>query len=220
MSRRFDLIIFDWDGTLMDSANRIVEAFFASIDDINGPPRTRNDVLNIIGLGMMEAIQTLYPDADADFCEQLRDRYRYHYLENKNVPESTLFDGAEELLQQLNERDYLLAVATGKARRGLTRVFEETGMGEYFHTSRCADECFSKPHPQMVQEIMEQFAIEPDKTLMIGDTEYDLQMARNAGAHALGVTYGVHSLERLLSCEPLDCVHNMTELNIWLDNHA
>lgn len=220
MPRRFDLIIFDWDGTLMNSAERIVSAFQASIEDLNGPDRTQNDILNIIGLGMMEAIQTLYPDAEPAFCEQIRDRYRYHFLENPEVPSSSLFDGAEELLQCLNENDYLLAVATGKARRGLRQVFEETGMGDYFHTSRCADECFSKPHPQMIQEIMEQFGIEPQKTLMIGDTEYDLQMANNAGVSSLGVSYGVHALERLEECQPLDCVHSMDELRIWLDKHA
>jgi phosphoglycolate phosphatase len=220
MSRRFDLIIFDWDGTLMNSAERIVSAFLASIEDLNGPGRTQNDILNIIGLGMMEAIQTLYPDADETFCEQLRDRYRYHFLENPQVPSSSLFEGAEKLLQRLNEDDYLLAVATGKARRGLSQVFDETGMGDYFHTSRCADECFSKPHPQMIQEIMEQFAVDPERTLMIGDTEYDLQMANNAGVSSLGVSYGVHALERLEQCQPLDCVHSLDELAIWLGNHA
>jgi len=203
----------------MNSAEGIVCAFQKSIEDIEAPARTDNDILNIIGLGLIEAVQALYPGTDEAFCDILSERYRHHYVENNTI-ESHMFDGAESLLQELNERDYLLALATGKARRGLKRVFEDTGMDKYFHSSRCADECFSKPHPQMVEELMDQFGCTPDRTLMIGDTEYDLQMAKNAGAHGLGVSYGVHGLERLQQCEPLDCVHSLEELTRWLRQNA
>ncbi|VAX07530.1 Similar to phosphoglycolate phosphatase, clustered with ribosomal large subunit pseudouridine synthase C [hydrothermal vent metagenome] len=209
------LIVFDWDGTLMDSEARIVDCMRASIEDLSLAPRTRQQMTEIIGLGLAEALAILYPEGTAAQHTALTDRYRYHFVEVNQTP-SALFPGVETMLAELNAQGHFLAVATGKGRRGLDRVLEETNTGQYFHTTRCADESFSKPHPQMLQEIMDSLGVESNDTLMIGDTEYDLQMANNASVQSLAVSYGVHHLERLLNCNPLDCVDDISALRHWL----
>lgn len=213
MQKPFELIVFDWDGTLMDSEAHIVASMEHSIADLNLPRREKAAIRDIIGLGLREAILKLYPDADDTLCQQLVDRYRYHFFADD--PCET-FPGAGELLAALSGQGYLLAVATGKGRRGLDRVLESTGFHEFFHATRCADETHSKPHPQMLEEIMEVLGVEPHQTLMVGDTEYDLQMAQNAGTAALAVSYGVHDMERLMACQPLACIHALHEMTDWL----
>lgn len=215
MTHRLNLLVFDWDGTLMDSEARIVACIQAAIEDLGLEPREVAAVRNIIGLGLSEAISTLYPGCDNTLVASMTDRYRYHFL-TANPTRSELFPGAEETIRGLGEAGYLLAVATGKGRRGLDLVLEETGLGKYFHATRCADETFSKPHPQMLEELMDELGTAPGETLMIGDTEYDMQMATNARTHSLAVSYGVHEKERLLRHNPLHCLDAIDELDGWL----
>lgn len=217
MPDNFKLLVFDWDGTLMDSEAQIVAAMNAAIGDLGLAPLPHRVISNIIGLGLHEAISALLPGRDAQFHAQLTARYRHHFLFSQ-IAQANLFEGAEQTLRTLHNAGYLLAVATGKGRQGLNRVLMDTGLVELFHASRCADETSSKPHPQMLLEIMEQLDVAADQTLMIGDTEYDLQMARNAGVDSVGVSYGVHDDARLLRLEPLALLHDITELPHWLNS--
>lgn len=218
MTQRLNLLVFDWDGTLMDSEARIVACMQAAIDDLGLEPRDVVAVRNIIGLGLHEAIMALYSGCDNSLVSSMTDRYRYHFL-TANPTQSELFSGAEKTVRELSEAGYLLAVATGKGRRGLDKVLEETGLGQYFHATRCADETFSKPHPQMLEELMEELGAEPAETLMIGDTEYDMQMAVNARTHSLAVSYGVHEKVRLLKHNPLHCLDAIDELGAWIQSY-
>jgi phosphoglycolate phosphatase len=219
MSNSTQLIVFDWDGTLMDSEARIVACLRAAIEETGLPHRPNEALRNIIGLGLREALVTLYPEGSDQQHNDLVKHYRHHFLETNETP-SPLFEGAESLIHELHGQGHFLAVATGKGRQGLDRVLEETALGEYFHYSRCADETHSKPHPQMLLEIMDWLGMEPSDTLMIGDTEFDLQMAHNAGVKALGVSYGVHAKERLLACEPLACLDSLAEVAEWLSTNV
>lgn len=216
MTQRFNLLVFDWDGTLMDSEAHIVACLRAAISDLELDPRKDDSLKNIIGLGLTEAIATLYPGSGPELHKAMTDRYRYHFL-TANPSASELFAGAEETVSALAEAGYLLAVATGKGRAGLDKVLEETGMGRYFHATRCSDETFSKPHPLMLEQLMDELGVEPAETLMIGDSEYDMLMAGNAHTAALAVSYGVHERERLLQHNPLHCIDAIDELRTWLD---
>jgi phosphoglycolate phosphatase len=219
MSDPFNLLVFDWDGTLMDSEARIVACLRAAIEDLELEPRDDDSLKNIIGLGLAEAINTLYPGSESSLHKTMTDRYRYHFL-TANPTGSELFEGAEETLKGLAEAGFLLAVATGKGRQGLDKVLEETGLGGYFHATRCSDETFSKPHPLMLEQLMDELGTEPAETLMIGDTEYDMQMASNARTHSLAVSYGVHEKERLLKHNPLHCIDAIQELESWLEEYT
>jgi len=211
----FRLLVFDWDGTLMDSEARIVGCIRAAIEDLGAEPRDDSSIRNIIGLGLREAIEVLYPQADDALRERLAQRYRDHYLGSSGIP-SQLFPGARDTLLDLAERGYLLGIATGKGRQGLDRVLEDTNVRELFHATRCATETLSKPNPEMLEQVMDELGATPEETLMIGDTEYDMLMARNAGAAALAVSYGVHGQERLMGHGPLGCLDDITELGDWL----
>lgn len=213
--KQYQLIVFDWDGTLIDSEARIVNCMRTAIEDLQLPSRTHDEMRNVIGLGLQEALATLYPDGNPDIYQDLVDRYRHHFLVQDDTP-SELFSGVEDLLAALRERGHYLAVATGKGRVGLEKALDETGLRTFFDYTRCADETRSKPHPQMLEEIMDRLGVMPDDTLMIGDTEYDLLMAKNAGTSALAVSYGVHEKQRLLACNPLDCVDDVAGLHSWL----
>lgn len=215
MSGALKLLVFDWDGTLMDSEARIVNCLQAAIRDTQAAPRERAVLRNVIGLALDEAIKTLYPEASQTFVETFAHAYRAHFVEIDQTP-SDLFEGTWEVLAELKRQDYLLAVATGKARAGLERVFRSTQAHEFFDTSRCADETSSKPHPLMLQEIIDELGVRAAETLMIGDTEYDMQMSRKAGTHALAVSYGVHDLMRLLQHDPLGHIDDIIELPDWL----
>ena len=215
MFRSFRLLVFDWDGTLMDSEARIVGCLQAVITDLQIPDRESRTLRNIIGLGLREAISALYPDADEVFINRFIERYRHHFLSENHHP-ARLFPGAKEVLCCLRDSGYLLAIATGKGRVGLERSLDETASKGIFHATRCADETFSKPHPQMLLDIMAVLGVEPAQTLMIGDTEYDMQMAQQAGTSALAVAYGVHEKKRLLLFKPLACLDNITDMVPWL----
>lgn len=218
MSCSFKLLVFDWDGTLMDSEARIVACATAAAADIGLEVPTQNAVRNIIGLGLKEAMLVLFPGSDEAEIARFVERYRYHFLHVDETP-SPLFPGAEEVLNHLAGLDYFMAVATGKGRPGLDKVLLETGLGPLFHITRCGDEAFSKPHPGMLEQIMDVMGVEGAETLMIGDTEYDMQMASNAGAHSLAVSYGAHEVERLVKHNPLGCLDSITELTGWLDGY-
>lgn len=217
MEREFKLLVFDWDGTLMDSEARIVSCVHAAARDMAIESPADDRVRDIIGLGLKEALEKLFPGTDDSFKERFIDHYRHYFLHEDSTP-SLLFPHALEVLNSLAGEDYLLAVATGKGRPGLNKVLAETGLQSLFHATRCADETFSKPHPEMLIQIMDELGVEPSDTLMIGDTEYDLQMAINAGTHGLGVSYGVHTVERLNQFNPLGCLDDIAELSGWL-NH-
>ena len=218
MARKFDLLVFDWDGTLLDSAAAIVAAVQAACRDLGQPEPSDEHARQAIGLGLAESLQHSAPGLPIDSYPQMAERYRHHYLAADH--QLRLFAGATELLAGLSAEGYLLAVATGKSRKGLNRAMEHSGLGVYFSASRCADECFSKPHPQMLDELMAEFAVPPERTLMIGDTTHDLQMAINAGVAGVAVDYGAHSASVLDALNPLARVHSIADLAQWLGTNA
>ena len=214
MIQNKELVIFDWDGTLIDSQANIVQCFQLVIEELNLPARSNPEISNIIGLGMREALKELFPQQDSDLYEQMVDRYRYHFFaSNPSEP----FTGAEDVLSKLADNGYILAVATGKGRNGLNKAFKHTGFGQYFHISRCADETRSKPHPLMLEEILQETGMEPEQAVMVGDTEYDLEMAKNAGISSIGVSYGVHNTERLLKHKPIAVINEIRALLDWFN---
>lgn len=206
----YPLIIFDWDGTLMDSKDRITECMQAAIRDVGAAPRSAAEIHNIIGLGLHESMQTLFPD-NPEIWTAVIAAYRDHFLDEQRV-DSEMFAGVDELLRELHARGRLLAVATSKARRGLDRVLGQTGLGAYFHATRCADEARSKPHPDMLQHILAVLGHDAEDAVMVGDTEYDLRMAQAIGMDSIAVTYGVHERQRLLACQPRHCVDDVASL--------
>lgn len=208
------LIIFDWDGTLVDSAGKIVAAMHAGIAATGLAPRTDGEVREIIGLGLPEAIRALYPQEGEGAREALRQAYVEHYLVLDEVP-CRLFPGAEAVLAGLAEHGHHLAVATGKSRRGLDRVLQRSGLARYFQATRCADETCSKPDPRMLHELLAHFRRPAAEAVMVGDSEYDMAMARSAGMDRIAVSYGVHERERLLRYEPLLEVDSLHELLHW-----
>jgi phosphoglycolate phosphatase len=218
MEQTIRLLVFDWDGTLMDSEAKIVASMRAAGDDLGLESLDDRTLRNVIGLGLKEAIEMLYPRAVLETHRAFADRYRHHFLSG-DAEGSTFFAGALALIQDLYRSDMLLGVATGKSRRGLNRALAELDCGEFFHATRCADETFSKPHPQMLLEIMDELGVAPEETVMIGDTEYDLQMANNAGVKAIGVSYGVHERERLMQHQPLICVDSIQDLMACLNRY-
>ncbi|MBK6742756.1 MAG: HAD-IA family hydrolase [Hydrogenophilales bacterium] len=218
MSKRFELLIFDWDGTLMDSAGVIVQSIQAACVDLGWPVPSREAASHIIGLGLKEAVADLFPELPASEHPQLVERYRHHFLsQDRAIP---LFEGARELVEEMHARGHTLAVATGKARLGLARAFEHTGMGGYFHATRTADVTFSKPHPAMILELLDELMMAPEQTLMIGDTSHDLEMARNAGVASLAAGYGAHPGDSLAEYGPLAICRDFGELAKWLRANA
>lgn len=215
---RYQLIVFDWDGTLMDSAAAIVRAIQSASRDLGLAVPDDARARHVIGLGLTDALSQAVPDLEPARYGEMVSRYRHHYLSSDH--ELTLFAGAREMLEELNGAGRLLAVATGKSRLGLDRALGHTGLATLFHASRCADECFSKPHPQMLEELMSEFALAPGETLMIGDTSHDLQMAANAGVDGLAVTYGAHPHGHLREHGPVACVDTVEGLVAWLRKHA
>ena len=214
MAERFDLIVFDWDGTLMDSAAAIVRAMQAAARDLDLPPPPEERARYVIGLGLGDALRHAIPELEEAAYPRMVERYRHHYLSSDH--ELSLFEGVDALIDALAGRGHLLAVATGKSRLGLNRALGHTGLGRYFHATRCADECFSKPHPAMLEELMDELGATPERTLMIGDTTHDLQMAKNARTAGLAVGFGAHPVEVLVAESPLACVLTPGELAGWL----
>jgi len=218
MAKKFDLLVFDWDGTLLDSTGAIVEAVKATCRDLDLPEPPDEHARQVIGLGLIDALRHSAPDLAEDRFPQMVERYRHHYLSRDH--ELHLFDGAGELIAELHGSGFLLAVATGKSRQGLNRSLMHCGLGRYFSATRCADECLSKPHPQMLEELMEEFSVSAARTLMIGDTTHDLQMAVNAGVASVAVTYGAHTVETLDAVSSLARLHDIAELARWFRSHA
>lgn len=209
------LIVFDWDGTLMDSEAQIVSCLRAVIHDLSLDPLDDETLRNVIGLGLREAIDTLVPGRDEGFCQAFVARYREHWF---NSDGSVLFAGVGEMLETFRRQQLLLGVATGKSRRGLDRVLGETGLASRFDATRCADEAPSKPHPQMLLDLMDRLGVTPAQTVMVGDTEYDMEMATNAGAAKIAVTTGVHSEQRLSRHAPLVCLRRISDMPAWMSN--
>lgn len=218
MTKRYELIVFDWDGTLMDSAGTIAACVQAAARDLGLPVPSDERARHIIGLGLIDAMRHAMPDLPEERYRDVAARYRHHYLTRDG--ELTLFDGVEALIGELGAAGHMLAVATGKTRVGLNRAFEISGLGDRFHASRCADECHSKPHPQMLEELMTEFGVGPEVTVMIGDTTHDLQMAMNAGVAGVGVAYGAHPRPELDALSPLFCASDVAELAAWLRENA
>ena len=213
MPARIKFIVFDWDGTLMDSEAQIVACLHAAIADLELEPMDDDTVKNVIGLGLREAIDTLVPGRDDRFHQAFVDAYRTHWFQSES---SVLFAGAREVLDIIRQNEFLLGVATGKARRGLDRVLNDTGLTSCFHATRCADEAPSKPHPQMLLDLMEALEVLPEETIMVGDTEYDMEMATNAGVAKIAVRSGVHSGERLNRHAPLVCLDRIADMPDWM----
>ena len=211
----YKLIIFDWDGTLCDSASRIVHCMQLAMTDVGLPVLADEAIRNIIGLGLPEASRVLYPDGDSEQLEQLRQRYSHHYVANQAI-DSPLFPGASNLLADLKTAGKLLAVATGKSRKGLNRVLEQFNLDGVFHSTRCADETRSKPDPLMLEELMAELQLNPSECVMVGDTEFDLAMAQQAGMDRIAVSFGAHNVARLQQYQPRLVVDDLTELGDWL----
>ncbi|MEJ2761740.1 MAG: HAD-IA family hydrolase [Gammaproteobacteria bacterium] len=214
---RYHLLVFDWDGTLADSLGHIVAAMDAAINEAGLEPRRERELLDVIGLGLEQAFAQLYPQHSASETAGLAAAYRRHYRYLADAP-VTLFPGVSEVITALHTGGYRLAVATGKSRRGLDRALTQSGLGPYFHASRCSDETFSKPHPQMLIEIMERVGVPPEQTVMVGDSHHDLEMANNAGVAPVAVNYGAQPARRLLEFNPIASIHDFAELAVWLGN--
>ncbi|MDG1688633.1 MAG: HAD-IA family hydrolase [Gammaproteobacteria bacterium] len=212
--KQYDLIAFDWDGTLMDSTQQIIDAMQLGIKQLDLPPVSDSAVSHIIGLGLNEAVFTLYPDLDSSTRQTLGRHYQQNWLSNPR--EAPLFENATQLIKYLHQQDYFLGVATGKSRSGLDKVLHRTALNDFFHATRCVDECHSKPHPDMLEQLMDYLGVTPDKTLMIGDTSHDLNMANNAKADCVAVTHGAHDIETLQSCEPKFIAKNLHQVQQWL----
>lgn len=218
MDKRFELLVFDWDGTLFDSTGAIVRALQAACRDMDLQEPSDEQASHVIGLGLSDALLHIAPGLAEERLPALIERYRHHYLSADHDIE--LFEGVSELIETLHSAGFQLAVATGKSRKGLDRALARSGLGRFFSSSRCADECFSKPHPQMLEELMDEFVVAKDRTLMIGDTTHDMQMAVNAGVAGLAVSYGAHPAESLIGLGPLACVSDVAELSQWLNRNA
>jgi len=218
MVKQYDLIVWDWDGTLADSTGMITRAIIKAAEQAGLPPLTAQAASSIIGLGLRESIDTLYPGISDMQAKVLATQYNVNYFAGESdIP---LFAGAADTIRALNRRGFKLAVATGKSRRGLNLALEHTQLRNFFHATRTVDECFSKPHPQMLDELMDDLVVLPERTLMIGDTSYDLQMAKNAGVQAVGVSYGAQSADAWQDLNPVQQFDNFNALSQWLLEHA
>jgi phosphoglycolate phosphatase len=216
--KQFDLIVFDWDGTLMDSTATIVRCIQAAAKDLGLPVPDSKAASYVIGLGLQEAMEAVMPGLDPKSYPRIVERYRYHYLsKDKGL---TLFDGVREMLSELSQQGYFLAVATGKSRVGLNRALDAADLLSVFDATRCADETFSKPHPAMLQELTRELGQDIRRTVMIGDTTHDLQMAINAGASGVAVHYGAHAGPELQALNPLFAAGSVFELHAWLSENA
>jgi phosphoglycolate phosphatase len=216
--RQFDLIAFDWDGTLFDSTRIIVRCIQQAVVDVGGQMPSEKAAAYVIGLGLMQALAHAAPDVPQEKYRELGARYRHHYISQQN--DLSLFEGVLPLLDQLKARRHRLAVATGKSRRGLDDVLESVQLKGMFDGSRTADETAGKPDPLMLHELMREFSARPERTLMIGDTTHDLQMALNAGCAAVGVSYGAHEPAEFDSLKPLFVAHSVRDLHAWLLDNA
>ena len=218
MPKRFDLIVFDWDGTLMDSAACIAASLQGACRDLGYTVPSERDAKYVIELGLNDALAHILPGVPQEEYPRVVDRYRHHFLQGDAA--TGLFSGAAEMLETLLKAGHLLAVATGKSRRGLDRALAATGLATLFHATRCADEGHSKPHPGMLHRLLEELEVAPERALMIGDTTHDMQMALAAGMDRLAVAHGAHEARELLAYGPVACVQDCGELARWLAENA
>ena len=215
MSKRsFDLIAFDWDGTLFDSTKIIIRCIQAAVKDVGGTVPSDKDAGYVIGLGLMQALAHAAPDVPPEKYAALGERYRHHY--QAHYDDLSLFDGVLPMLDALKAKGHLLAVATGKSRRGLDEALKSVELRGIFHGSRTADETAGKPNPLMLHELMREFDVPAARLLMVGDTTHDLQMAVNAACPSVGVSYGAHEPEAFVALKPLHVAHSVEDLSQWL----
>jgi phosphoglycolate phosphatase len=216
--RQFDLIAFDWDGTLFDSTAIITRCIQKAVQDVGGAMPSERDASYVIGMGLMQALAHAAPDVPVQRYPELGARYRHHYMAHQN--DISLFDGVLTMLNDLKSRQYLLTVATGKSRQGLNEALLAAELKGMFDGSRTADETAGKPHPRMLQELISEFGVSAQRTLMIGDTTHDLQMAINAGCPCVGVSYGAHPSDAFAALHPRFVAHSVHELHDWLRTNA
>lgn len=216
--RQFDLIVFDWDGTLFDSTALIVGCIQNACRDLGLPVPAKSEAAYVIGLGLHDALAHVAPTLEPARVPELGHRYRHHYFASQHM--LSLFDGTLPMLADLRQRQHWLAVATGKSRQGLDEALQHVELRGMFDGTRTADETRSKPHPQMLQELMREFGVEPERTLMIGDTTHDLQLAANAGTASIAVSYGAHEPDAFDSFDTRLVAHSVAELHQWLKDHA
>jgi phosphoglycolate phosphatase len=217
-TRQFDLIAFDWDGTLFDSTAIITRCIQAAVADVGGTVPSDKDASYVIGLGLMQALAHAAPDVPKEKYPLLGARYKHHYVLHQN--DISLFDGVLPMLDALKAAGHLLTVATGKSRSGLNEALQAVELRGVFDGSRTADETAGKPHPLMLQELMAAFGVPPERVLMIGDTTHDLQLALNAGCASVGVSYGAHEPAAFTPLQPRHVAHSVAELHTWLLAHA
>jgi phosphoglycolate phosphatase len=215
---RYELLAFDWDGTLFDSTACIVKSMQAAARELGLAEPSVERARHVIGLGLEPALLSAMPDLPRTRYRELAEAYRRHYFSTAH--EVTLFDGVPELLRSLQTRGHRLSVATGKSRRGLDEALEQVGLQRLFEATRTADETASKPHPQMLHELVDELGVPAHSTLMVGDTTHDLQLAANAGTKAVAVSFGAHGVQELESLQPLAVLHSVTELSDWLHQHG
>lgn len=213
------LIIFDWDGTIVDSLGKIQRCMQAAMHDAGLAILPESEIRQIVGLGMQEATDVLYPDAPFEKKKALQSAYRVHFVAAEEEGLCTFFDGALETVKWLRSLGHNTAIATGKSRAGLDRVLRANGQGQLFDGSRCADETASKPNPLMLKQLLAQFSLLPAQAVMIGDTDYDLEMANAAGVSSVGVSFGAHSISRLKKAQPLHIGDSYADLQAWLERH-
>ena len=218
LRRLYDLIVFDWDGTLYDSTALIVQSIQAACIDVGAPVPSDQDARYVIGLGLSDALMHVAPGLSPEMYPVLGQRYRFHYGQKQH--HVTLFSGTLDMLDLLKTRNHMLAVATGKSRSGLNEALRSAKLGAVFDATRTADETSSKPDPQMLLELMAELDASPDRTLMIGDTTHDLQLARNAGVASVAVSYGAHHPESFAALAPRHVAHSVQELQDWLVGNA
>lgn len=216
--KRFDLIAFDWDGTLFDSTAIIARCIQAAVRDVGGREPTREQASYVIGMGLMQALAHAAPDVAPAQYPALADRYRHHYFAIQH--EICLFEGVLPMLERLRARGHRLVVATGKSRRGLDEALHTVALAGLFDASRTADQTAGKPDPLMLHELMQECDVLPGRTLMVGDTTHDLQMARNAGCASVGVSYGAHEPQAFEALAPLYVAHDVAALDAWLSANA
>ena len=216
--RRFDLIAFDWDGTLFDSTQIIVRCIQEAVQDVGGARPSDAAAAYVIGMALTQALAHAAPDVPPEKYPELGNRYRYHYLHHQD--DLALFDGVLPMLDALRARGHLLAVATGKSRRGLDEALQSVQLRGVFDGSRTADETAGKPHPLMLKELMAEFGVPGERVLMIGDTTHDLEMAQRAGCASVGVAYGAHATEGFAAFGPLTVAASVAELDAWLQREA
>lgn len=216
--KRYELLVFDWDGTLMDSTAAIALCIQAAAADLGLPVPDFERASHVIGLGLKDALTYAVPELQEKDYGKLTERYRYHFLARGAA--MPLFEGTVDMLSELGKEGHILAIATGKSTQGLERALQATGIAHHFAGMRCADRCAPKPAPDMLNELMDEFAVRPESTLMIGDTTHDLQMAANAGVPALAVCQGAHPRDELIKLHPLACLPGTAQLAQWLREHG